>query len=89
MPDVMENRSTVPRTATPIAWPTLRMVVWMPPDWAASRSFSTSATTLFAWELTTPAPVPASRKPTIMSGTFTVPTSMLKKNGTRAAMNTT
>lgn len=30
--------------ATPMAWPTLRMVVWMPPDCEASRSLTARAT---------------------------------------------
>ena len=42
--------------ATPMAWPTLRMVVWMPPDCDASRSFTARATMLLAWAETIPAP---------------------------------
>ena len=65
---VMPNSSTAPSSAMPMAWPTLRMVVWMPPDWAASRSFTARATTLLAWAETMPAPEPARMQPTTMPG---------------------
>ena len=73
--EVMPNSSTAPTAATPMAWPTLRMVVWMPPDCEASRSFTASATMLFVCELTMPAPAPATARPTHMSGVTTLPCS--------------
>ena len=64
---VMPNSRTAPMAATPMAWPTLRMVVWMPPDCGASRSLTARATMLLAWAETMPAPAPATARPTHMS----------------------
>ena len=49
-----------------MAWPTLRMVVWMPPDCEASRSLTARATMLLAWAETMPAPAPATARPSHM-----------------------
>ena len=66
MLDVMPNSSTAPSAATPMAWPTLRMVVCTPPDCAASLSLSAKATTLFVCELEMPLPTPTKKKPMYM-----------------------
>ena len=83
---VMPNRSTAPMAATPMAWPTLRMVVWMPPDWEASRSFTARATMLFVCELTIPAPAPATARPSHMSGDTSDPCSERPMGMKAAAM---
>ena len=65
---VIPKISTAPSNATPRAWPTLRIVLWMPPDCEASRSGSAIATTLLACEETVPAPTPAMKAPRYTRG---------------------